>query len=360
LQRTLPHDKATRHPTAWYQPVPTDVADILRHNFGQGRLEYVAPQAHIAGKDYPRLYVIDARWMYASCVRDLPTGPCVHDDEPTYTPKVPGFYRVTFQAPANWRYPFGLLPVWDAEAEKTRWPTDAARWYEGWCGEPELRVAAACDWPFAVRERIYWPSPVRPDPVRGWVDRLVASREEVQGQPAAYGGFVSARLVAGAIRNLLVGAVGGWHRRAGIDEQQTPHELRHTIPAEAFDLRPLPSVRAPLVWRWKQHTPLSPDLAAFEHPEWAVSVWSRSRAREAAAAIKYTDQHWGAIAALRSDSLVVTAPPDWPDDGKPGTFRPKPAEGVGPLPDQKMITLPRTEWAWQGYWGALLRPRLEA
>lgn len=378
-RRCLLHDDRDR-PVAYYPRIPDAVAASIRAHIGQGRMEYVANPHLTFDREYERLFCYDARWMFASCLRMLPTGPVTHDyDVPDLDRDATGFYRVRFHPPREWqdRYDFGLLPAYDEDTEEYCWPYEGG-WSEGWCGSAELALARDYGWSYRVLERILWyPQAVGADPLRGWRDRLVRARERVQVNAEsrfredAYRD--SDQLVVAALRAILIGAVGGFYRADGIDDCVVADRDAWRIPRDVLALEPVPSLRNVSHWRYRVPAPLSADLQPFVHPEWPATVWSRARARTNAAALRYADacRHIGLdghVLMFRSDGIVVTDPLPpraahdlslWPaDTGKPGCFRLKPQSGLA-WPDGHPIELPATQVQMEALWRGLLAANRE-
>ena len=339
LQRVLPVQKDERgHPLTdargrqmpyEYSPLAEDLQQIIRHNLGQGRMECVAPE----GMTAETLHVMDARWMYAACVRHLPVGPVVHDEDPDFERGRPGFYHISFVAPSDWPYPFGLLHVLGEG-----WPTGRAA-FDTWTTEPELRLARDAGWTTWIHERILFaPDGPGTDPARQWQSLLVNLRARLQQLDPRREPW--APLAVRAVRNLLVNAVGSFYRDERLEWAWQPVNPLNRMeipltPAEATPARAQPDLAHVQYWEWQQPAPLARDLLPFVRPEWSAMVWGRARARVAQAAMRYCDEHPGDLAWFRSDALAVRTHPYWPDGGKIGTFRGKPPAlriGGGPVP----------------------------
>lgn len=302
LQRVLPRDGR-------YPVLPEALRSLLHANIGQGRMHPTWDRPSVA----ENLYWLDARWMYAHCLRDLPTGEPLYDPDSTAFPAnlhAPAFYAIAFRVPANWQYPLGLLPHSgrDAHGEpRTIWPHTPGTPGFGWCTNAELRFAVERGWRVHVHERITF-SGGQPDPARPWLERLKALRPQTRDPH-----------VAAAARALLIQAIGGWARQARSELRSVPRDLKNAVPDEAYDVTMLPDRID-----YRTDMPLHPDLLAFQHPEWSGMVWGRSRAYLARAALRYLDETpGGRIMWLRNDALVVDVDPNWPDDLLVGTFRVK-------------------------------------
>ncbi|HLZ21105.1 MAG TPA: hypothetical protein VKQ30_03150 [Ktedonobacterales bacterium] len=297
LQRSLPANGE-------YPVAPDEELRLLLANSGQGRMEFLPTTA-----DTSDLTWLDARWQYAACVTNLPRGRMHHDRSHEVIEHAPAFYFGRWRAPAGWPYPFGLLPELNPDEDSGQrfvYPLDA-RWHTGWLTGVELDLAYRESWDLRVSERIWWDM-VGPDPARTWATKLRTMRQHVESET-----------VQGAIRHLLIDTVGAWHRQARRELHITPREQAETIPADAYRL-----VLIDDAVEWLADAPIPTALQPMQHPEWAWTVWGRSRVRLLKAALCYLhDCPGGEIVALRSDALVVTRDPGWCDDGAVGTFRRK-------------------------------------
>lgn len=316
LHRSLP--AGARYPLA-----PLALRNQLYSSSGQGRFEF-CPAPELAGQSVAGLWWLDARWMYAACVRGLPVGAPTHTDYPqgadsleAYIPYRPAWYRVDVRVPEGWGH-MGLIA--SRVAGETVYPAQPGEWLRDvWTSGSELAVALKNDWTCIIHERWAYRQesvPGLPDPTRFWIDRLRALREVYSSVPA----------VAGAIRHLVLDTVGMWHRQESWKLRITP--IRD-VPRSS-DARVHHIDRAAGVASWYERKPLQRDQLAWQRPEWSATVWGRSRARENTAALAIPR---GELVAYRSDAIVTCRQPEaasWLDDGQPGTFRRK-GEIPGPL-----------------------------
>ena len=330
-----------------YLPAPADVRDILTHNFGQGRMEFVAPPQRRAVSSPPlrEMFLLDARWMYAAHVRGLPvllagspsSAQVVHDTAPDFEAYRPGFYRVLFRAPQDWGH-IGLLPVWDAEELRTTWPVESFFWQTGWATEPEVRLALREGWDVRVRERILFAPSSTPgsDPARTWIETLIRLRARIAGNNTSNSNSNSTdptentqsadRLLSAALRNLVITPVGAWTRRDKRElhvtlpghEGEIPDDAEDVTPIYADPTKPTPDTLVRI--EWYSLGRLDAMQAAMYRPEWSVAVWGSARRTLAEESLRYPQD--GQI-ALRSDALALRYLPTnlREDDGKPGRFR---------------------------------------
>ncbi len=308
LERSLPRN-ADGEPYE-YPILPAEFRETIEHNVGQGRMEFLPPLA--AAQSVENLYIVDANWMYAACIRRLPAPPMQHDTCNEYAGYRVGLYHVQFQVPGGWSH-IGLLPTWDADAKKTVYPCDPGeRWYDAYVSGEELRVAYDQGWSIRICERWLFAEEraKNGDFTRSWAEHLRMLRGACTD---AREGKI-APLLRSALRALTIKAIGGLHRRGRVEQVETPHDRADEVdPAGVLEV-------TPTVIRWQRPIPLAPEMACFNHPEWAALVWCRARARLARAALQLPRE---SIVALRNDAIVTTFDPGWRDDGKPGTFRVK-------------------------------------
>jgi len=308
LERSLPLDREGN--PYIYPPIPDDLADLIEHNIGQGRIEWLAdPAVHGQAE---ALYSEDASWMYWSCCGRLPVWLQTHDAlvDLAGNGYQPAFYRVTFRVPDGWKH-VGILPTWDG---RQIWPRLAdGREYEAIVNGELIRLAREHGWPVEIRERWIFADERTPgaDPLRTWRDKLKTGREE----SARYGGKLAV-LLRGAFRSLCINTVGAWHRGGRYELEITPAD---ELPAEAVNHLADEQPGSGLIAWWKP-APLAKETAQFHRPEWAAMVWLRAQARLIRAALKLP---FADIVALRTDEIITIRPVNWPDDGKPGTFRAK-------------------------------------
>lgn len=335
LLRSLPQyerlderGRKVKHPYE-YLGAPSEVRDILTHNFGQGRMEFLAPEGALP---LSHMYLLDARWMYAAHCRGLPVllanGPAlVYDDAPDFEEFRPGFCRVSFRAPEDWRH-IGLLPSWDADEHRSTWPVDSYFWRMGWATEPEIRLARRSGWDVRIRERILFAPDGMPgsDPARTWIATLIRLRSEMQAEdPDAAPESV---LLAAALRNIQVSTVGAWDRSDHLELHVTLPGHEREIPDDADDVKLIyanparPTDDTLQRIEWYSRGSLDAMQQAMYRPEWSIAVWGSSRKALAEEALKYPKE-WEI--ALRSDALALRMLPDASlmglDDGKPGRFR---------------------------------------
>lgn len=300
LKRSLPYEQV-------YEPLPEDTALTILQELGQGRIE-----TFYHGQDeVEQVYAYDGRWMYASCLRHVPVGPVLHDDEAAILPYVPGFYRVEVSIPREWQH-IGLLPMRNptGSSQKFSYPRQGGQVFESWCTSSELSLALKEGWQVQVRERILWPQThVLPEPLKLWGERLIALRME---KAPTYAEPLRSILQA-AVRNILLHTAGGFHRVTREFDGYTSDVT--AIPATATSFELLPDGE---IWRYTQADRLSPLQQMLSQPHWAATIWGAARKKLAAQALQipYAD-----LMALRVDAVWTVREMFWKDTGKIGVFR---------------------------------------
>lgn len=346
------------------EPVTDDIAQELHATSGQhhqdhlvsgpatSKHEDVVPLIDTRVVDtIPRFTYIDGRFMYASLCREIGTGPGVRlnrsqaFDLLESSPYVRARYQVRFQVPEDWHHVgvFGLQHENVADgwyypnrpgARGITW-ADAAEVFvaknAGWSVEP-LQAVVFNESMNAARKRFHGDdnvarrATVRAKPLDLWADKLTKARENVARDPD-----VDEELkkpVGAALRAILIQSIGNFasHGRGSTVVTYDPKD----IPAQYADT----AERKGEAWTYKKPQHLSPRQAAFYHPEFAVQVWGRGRAKVLQA--KVAGHSVGALSlpgssiiGINGDAVYTTELPSWSlptgqgglDDGKAGRLR---------------------------------------
>ena len=301
LRRTLPYGQE-------YPILPDEIAAILVDEFGQGRSQFFEH-----GKDMiDQVYCYDGRWMYASCLRKVPTGPYIHDQVNEFMPYVSGFYLVRATVPATWSH-IGLLPC-RAESDKYTqggsYHNQPGHTFLSWCTSQELSLALKYGWSVQVLERILWPETDKlPEPLKLWGERLVKLRETlVDKYPEPL-----RSLLRGAFRNIMLQAVGSFRRFSSEYDSYVTE----------VDMVPHGDV-APLLedghYHYTTQNDLPPKQLQTFQPQWADFIWGLARKKLAENALQLP---YESLVALRTDGIWATAEHTFNDTGKVGQLRPK-------------------------------------
>jgi hypothetical protein len=319
-----------------YPVLSEDVTSWIVEHIGQSRIETFAPAIPVV-ESGP--YVLDARWMYAACVSDLPLGNPLHDTENKRLlkvssaghvyPAVPGFYRVEVKVPDTWHH-IGLVKdtLLSEEIGHSVYPSDPGTLFEACVTADELAMLTEQGWKYRILERLLFPDTDKyKQPFERWNERLILMRE--QAEHSQY-----ASLLKNAIRAIHLHTIGSLWRGYDYIYHETP-----------FDALPLPDsvVIAPYsdfedyereVYCWDERVPLSPKRRIFYHPEWPGVTWGKARRKLTEFALKLP---YESIVYLNTDGVWTTEYPAWVeslDTGKPGSFRLKDhIPGPWPWPD---------------------------
>jgi hypothetical protein len=304
---SLPYNKS-------YPRLDNELIDLITHNFGQGRVELFPPNHRILNE----VYILDGKWMYASCLSHLPTGPVQHDTigeflgvvrkDGKLAPLCPGFYRVTVRVPDSWHH-IGLLkaPGGEVVDDTGHYPNTPGITFTNWTTADELALAIDNRWHITIHERIVWPYPDT-DPLATWRKNLVDLRSEVDNP-----------LLQAAIRSIVLHTIGSFHRTSTYEERSA---LRSEMSPDQIPRGSQILVSHPREYRWIEKVPLaSADRQKFVHPEWSATVWGRARRRLAEFALRlpYED-----IICMMTDCVWSAGMPEWVitnDNVKPGVFR---------------------------------------
>lgn len=299
-----------------YEVLPSDIQETLLHNFGQGRIE-----SFYSGKDIINdCYEVDGTWMYASCLRNLPTGTPTRDtinelDNKGYTP---GFYRVVATVPQEWQH-IGLLPAFDEQAAKrhadtkSMYPNVPGATFESWATHGEVRLAIEHKWDVQICERILWKERSS-DPLRLWAERLIRLRErcEAASEPQH-------EMLRQAFRSIMLKGIGSFYRHDVYKDGYAPLSEIENVTGQ-WELEDDETV----------HVVETPELSKMQlqtlQPHWPATIWGQARVRLAKAALCLP---YESLIALRTDGIWTLRDirqddnPMWTYTGKPGQWRVK-------------------------------------
>lgn len=311
LQRSLPRGCS-------YPAMPDELQEILRHNIPQGHIEQPGLYPN---QEMPGVYVLDARFMYASAVRWLPIGPITWDREQDYIPYRKAVYQVTARVPFSWEH-IGLVGMWDKEAGHTVWPRTPGMHIQAWVTGAELAVIYSAGWDVWIHQRVLYATDDTPgkDPARDWIDTLRLLREQAEAKNVLPWRIMPTgvpELISAASRHLVLDTVGYWSRTSRPTQHLVPHASAHLIPANAVSLWPTAQGISYVL-----PEQLDKATASFYHPEWSCQVWGSCRAKLHKKALTLPARH---IMWLRHDSIVLDYDPQVEDTGKIGGWRIKAA-----------------------------------
>ena len=100
------------------------------------------------------------------------------------------------------------------------------------------------------------------------------------------------------MRHLVIDAIGSFYR-----EQKPEHGILPLANINELPQGAIPHVENGQVL-WERMTPIAPDLLRYAHPEWAATVWGRTRVRLAKQALRMP---FSSLVALRTDGIWTCA-----------------------------------------------------
>ncbi|HEV3129608.1 MAG TPA: hypothetical protein VGY32_11530 [Solirubrobacteraceae bacterium] len=259
-------------------------------------------------KTLPALHYMDGRLFYGALMGELGQGPITRDRGTNFLEHQRAVYRVTVRVPRDWAH-VGLIPCRD-EAGSTQYPHRPKTVIsDTWVDGAELMNAYRAGWQVWICERIIFTSG---KPLDVWCDRLVRQWSKARGNDEQ----------RGWLRDVLLQSVGALASRGRLREVRLPRGA------------PLPPL---VVRRWidpdtaevvcEVRDDLSPLRARMRHPELAVGIWARARARMTRHMLSLPRDQ---IIAVDGDAIYLTGMPNWVDKGRTGELRLK-ERREGPL-----------------------------
>ena len=312
-----------------YERLDDKSCEFLKVNFGQGRVE-VFNQAIINDEKVEYKYIgnggmdrVDGRLMYGACMSHLPVGQCTHEiscevymsytqDDKVF-PLYPGFYRVEFMPPSDWKH-IGLLPV-RLSYDKMCYPNVSGCFHESYCTGEELAVAIENKWHCFVKESWLWRDTQKiTDPLATWKKKIMKCYDATENT-----------YIKSAIRRIILHTLGSFVQFNDIKERVT---FRPTFielgKIGARNLEKIVRSRAETI-TWLENVPLPPSRQKWVHPEWSRMAWGRARARVARMALKIPFKY---IVGIMTDEILCCDLPKEikeqifiDDTHRPGSFR---------------------------------------
>jgi hypothetical protein len=291
-----------------------EVRRLLYEHSPQPRKECVTlPQLD----SIPAFHDLDGRWMYAAClVYSFPVGEPIRDTNNQFEPYRPGWYRITATIPDDWQH-IGLLPVPGERIGSERawiWPSAPGMVLpELWLSEPELRLALEHGWSCTIHERLLFAGE---KVLRTWRERLLKMRADAEQLVPELRPHVR-----GAIREILLHAVGRWHKRVWEEERTvTLEEWERLASTLSVDERMSAYQREGGLMSYMAERALEGQERKWMRPEWSAYVWGYCRVLLTRRLLSLPRV---AILGCNTDAIYTTLDPGWPDDGMPGQFRSK-------------------------------------
>ena len=273
----------------------------------------------------PAFHYLDGRWMYAACLAySYPVGEPTRDSRSEFETYRPGWYRITATVPVDWQH-VGLLPVPGERLGSEKpwvWPAaPGTALPDLWVSEPELRLALEQGWQCAIHERLLFAGQKE---LRTWLERLVKMRTDADRLPPDL-----CPPVRGAIREILLHAVGHWHMQAWEEERTVSlEEWERLAPTLSVDEQMSGYQREGGLMSYLAQRPLAGQEIKWLRPEWSAYVWAYCRVLMTSRLLSLPRE---TILGCNTDAIYTTFDPGWPDDETPGQFRSK-GWLAGPLP----------------------------
>lgn len=298
LEKTLPFDAI----------VPTldlDTLALIRRTTTQARIEQYA-------QDYPvsRFHEYDQAFAYGAHLGTVPmpvdAGNHVlrveHADGRVNFPEKelyrPARYLCIWQVPKDWNH-VGLLPEL---MDGWSWPSRPGTWHQGWLDNREVLLAKQNNWPVKIHEALLFGMPDgkrKWDPFREWRTLLLEMWKtyhiwETDGDEIA-------GLCKSAIRAMVLGSIGTWHRGTSRATVVVPRGA--PLPPLDDMLEP-PTMTADGL-EYVSRTPIHRSQQKWQHPEWSSSIWASQR-------VSLTEellmQDPTALIGCNTDGYYTTAP----------------------------------------------------
>jgi hypothetical protein len=266
----------------------------------------------------PEVIYSDGIFMYASCVRELGTGPAIHLNSERLSrafldanPMSRARFLVNVTIPSDWAGP-GLLPVKHENGRNWHYPS--ARGWQGstWVDGAELHVALKAGWTCDPVEMIRYVEGKRPADT--FVRKVLDLRADAPD------------LVSKGLRSMFIRTIGAWHSIGRERTYRVP--LGEELPADVTEWDTFDD--GTRVYTRSQ--PLTGNAAAFARPELSSQVWARARAKVTRAMLTVDP---ASIVAVWGDAMYLSTDPGW-NGTKPGEFRAK-GRLVGPVTRPKTI-----------------------
>lgn len=304
------------------EPLDADTQALIRSTSPQHRIELMPPRS----ATIPGLWVLDGRWMYASLLRELGSGPArmMTADEADalaeHEPHARARYLIDFTAP-DWWSESGWPGVIMAKHPDGGWHAPLSG--RSWVDASELHLARRYEWSCRVLEGIAF---TKGRPLDSWGERLVRARSLATDLDL---GPDVGPLVRAAVRSTLLHAIGSWHS-AGRVETTVTRSPMHPPAGEGWE-PPERLDNGLILWRRPAPSP-SPRALSMRHPEWSAQVWGRAHARILDSPTGTRGVGAGALhvapetlVSIYGDAIMTTKLPTWAtaDDGRPGRLRVK-------------------------------------
>ncbi|MFD7908338.1 hypothetical protein ACFV4G_39620 [Kitasatospora sp. NPDC059747] len=326
--RTIPH--RTEYPV-----MSAELRELLLTTSGQGRFELLSATAGTPESDrLPGLYYYDGTFAYAALAWGLGAGvperitgrqfAALDTTERAAAVRSRSRWHATVTVPHGWNH-VGILPL--SGEQGWEYPREPGRTFTTWAGGPELWLAMEHGWKVEVRDGIRW---AEGKPLNLWREKLadlwtaMGSLASVHADPQWR---EVAKLAQKMVRSIVLHTIGGFASKGQARSGMVPIDSEHLIPRGSRVSRS--DDGRSLLWENSERAAASGQYA---HPEWAVEIWSRQRARLLAApggtgvlagvlagspVLKLNE-----VLAFRNDAIFTTRELGWDNPEQlPGRYR---------------------------------------
>lgn len=336
-------------------PLTEDIAEELHRTSGQHHVEHLVagPSSgahpdciplHDPGKT-PKIAgfaYVDGRFMYGAMCRELGIGPGERlrredtADMLREDPYARARVLVRFKVPDTWEH-IGLFGVQHERAsDGWYWPNRPGATGQTWVDAAEFHVAARQGWQLDPLESVRFTTKVpgardrdrrvAARPLDTWQKNLSEARAAVAADPLMDPVIKTA--VSAALRSILINTIGNFAAR-GRDQTHIVFDPKE-VPPTARDVRQQGNA-----FLWTTKANFDAQASRYYHPELAVQVWGRARARMLSGPMA-EGMEGGALhvpantlLGVRGDAIYTTQVPKWAlpvehgggDDGKVGRMR---------------------------------------
>ncbi len=325
-------------------PVSADVAEELHLTSGQHHLEHLVAGDNFSTHDdcipmidpaktkkIDTFAHVDGRFMYAALGRELGIGPGIRLNRAAAfnlletEPYARARYHVRFAVPQDWQH-VGILGVrHNTYSDGWYYPNRPGATGETWADASEISVALAAGWMIDPLEAVKFH---KARPLDTFAERMTRARERVLENPEMPP--LLRRAVSAALRAILLYSIGAF-ASSGRDQTRVVTSALD-VPAEYQA-----SVqRQGELFIFRVPSQVSDRNRSFYHPELAVQIWGRGRARVLSAPTSLGNSTGGALTVppssligINGDAIYTTQTPAWSlpvahgggDDGKTGRLR---------------------------------------
>lgn len=340
---SLPRDKTGEGSSVIFPKVSPDIAEDLHRFHGQHHIE-LTTGATDSEKHPDVLALIDAserrkiqsftyldgRFMYAGLGRELGVGPGVRLNRAQayellhLDPYARATYEVRFTVPDTWQH-VGILPV-RHENVSDGWffPNRPGARHTTWADGSELSIALAHGWGIEPLQAIQFD---KARPVDTFMTRLDKARQALETNRDLP--WMLRKAASNALRSILIQTVGAFASRGAAKTVtvastfDVPSEYQHTMYTDG---------RGVVTYE----RPGDRSNTAGYHPELAIQIWGRGRARLLSAPSALGNNTAGVltldpstVVGVNGDAIYTTDLPAWAlptsrgggDDGKTGRLR---------------------------------------